>query len=344
MTADWAATELEKVDRCPVCGGTNRKLLHEGLKDSAFGVAPGRWNIYTCLSCRSGFLDPRPTPASIGRAYANYYTHDLTDSYVVRRRNGVRGLVHDLLNGYQNHRYGVRREHALGAGRWLVPLLVPLRSAADAELRHLSPAPRAGANRLLDIGCGSGAFLALARTAGWEVEGLDFDPGAVETARQRGLVAHQGDIRLLADRKSCFDVITLSHVLEHVYDPAELLSSAFRLLVPGGTLWVETPNVSSLGHRKFGPHWRGLESPRHLMLFSREGLLQMVRAAGFRHLSMKSHGVVATSVYISSSRIRSVETGQPEHSIRALTGAALMEVRELFEQQGREYLTLVATK
>lgn len=344
MTELWAQADLEEVAQCPVCGSGKRVLKHDGLNDSAFGVAPGRWSVYECLSCRSGFLDPRPTPASIGRAYANYYTHNAEDSYVVRRKGRLRALLHDLINGYQNHRFGVRREHAIAAGRWLIPLLPTLRSAADAEFRHLPHGRQTGSKRLLDIGCGSGGFLDLAKAAGWDVEGLDFDQLAVDTARQRGLVAHHGDIRVLAERQSCFDMITMSHVIEHVYDPADLLSNAFRLLVPGGTLWIETPNFQSLGHRQFGPYWRGLEPPRHLTLFSRNGLARMVRDAGFGHLRMKSHGVIAASLYTSSSRIKFAETGQSESPLRSLIGAAVLEAREIWHEDGREYLTLIATR
>jgi len=263
----WPQIDLEAVAHCPVCNGTERSLLYKGLADRVFCVADGMWDLYRCTQCASGYLDPRPTSGSIGRAYEGYYTHDAEDHPIVRRKGRIRSLVHDLVNGYQNRRYGLKRSPALSMGRWLLPLLPSLRTAADAECRHLPPRP-AGGGRLLDVGCGNGGFLMLAKQAGWQVEGLDFDAGAVQAARSRGLDVHHGGIEVLEGRSTCYDVITLCHVIEHVHNPIATLRRLHALLKPGGVLWLDTPNLSSLGAVRFGPHWRGLEVPRHLVLFS----------------------------------------------------------------------------
>ena len=60
---------------CPVCGETDRKILHSDLIDNAFRVAPGKWALWKCAMCSGAYLDPRPNPATIHLAYANYYTH-----------------------------------------------------------------------------------------------------------------------------------------------------------------------------------------------------------------------------------------------------------------------------
>ncbi|MHB8570738.1 MAG: hypothetical protein ACYC97_11150, partial [Metallibacterium sp.] len=71
----WPQADLEFVPHCPVCGCAERRLLYKGLTDRVFCVADGAWDLYRCAQCASGYLDPRPTPESIGRAYAGYYTH-----------------------------------------------------------------------------------------------------------------------------------------------------------------------------------------------------------------------------------------------------------------------------
>ena len=71
----WPAEHLEKVPCCPVCGGSKRELMHSDLIDNVFHVAPGKWQLWRCLNCKSAFLDPRPTAQSIGLAYVDYYTH-----------------------------------------------------------------------------------------------------------------------------------------------------------------------------------------------------------------------------------------------------------------------------
>ena len=78
-----------------------------------------------------------------------------------------------------------------------------------------------------------------------------------------------------------FDVITLNHVIEHVHEPIKVLKLCHELLKPGGQLWLETPNIDSFGYARFKKNWRGLETPRHLILFNRSSLTQAFISAGF---------------------------------------------------------------
>jgi 2-polyprenyl-3-methyl-5-hydroxy-6-metoxy-1,4-benzoquinol methylase len=84
----------------------------------------------------------------------------------------------------------------------------------------------------------------------------------------------------LAD--ALFDVITMSHVIEHVHDPVALLKECHRILKPGGSLIAVTPNANAYGHHRFRSNWMPLEPPRHLHLFSPPTLRQIARLAGFR--------------------------------------------------------------
>jgi 2-polyprenyl-3-methyl-5-hydroxy-6-metoxy-1,4-benzoquinol methylase len=339
----WPQADLEAVPYCPICGSHERSVLYNGLTDRTFCVADGAWDLYRCVHCTSGYLDPRPTPESIGRAYAGYYTHDTEDHPIVRRKGRVRSLLHDLINGYQNHRYGLQRSPALPIGRWLLPLLPSLRTAADAECRHLPPLPTGG-GRMLDVGCGNGGFLMLARQAGWQVEGLDFDVGAVETARSRGLEVHHGGIEVLGNRTACFDLITLSHVIEHVHEPQALLQALHSLLKDGGRLWLETPNIGSYCATEFKDDWRGLEPPRHLSVLSWSGLEKILDGAEFGERKYFWHGVSAASVYMSSQFIRSNRLSVFEPRPLTILNAILCDVIEMFFPKRREYLTVSVTK
>lgn len=273
-TTDWPLADLEWVSACPVCRATGRHPMHAGLTDGVFGSAPGRWQMWRCTRCWTGYLSPRPTSDSVMRAYATYYTHRSVEatSRPVNWRDR-------LENGYVNSRYGAKRVPASRLGPWVFQLLPIRRSAIDRSYRHLPR--RLHAARLLDVGCGDGAFLAIARDCGWTVTGVEPDPVAAALARGRGLEVRLGGIETLHDEVRKFDVITLSHVIEHVHAPIQLLSSCYSLLRPGGWLWIETPNLESEGHRLFGRHWRGLEAPRHLVIFNRRSLESALRAAGF---------------------------------------------------------------
>ena len=72
---DWPTEDLERLGQCPVCTSIERSLLYENLQDKIFFSAPGAWKMGRCAACGAGYLDPRPTIGSIGRAYDNYYTH-----------------------------------------------------------------------------------------------------------------------------------------------------------------------------------------------------------------------------------------------------------------------------
>jgi 2-polyprenyl-3-methyl-5-hydroxy-6-metoxy-1,4-benzoquinol methylase len=277
--AHWPSNGLERVAHCPICGADRRGVLYERLRDRTFFCAPGEWTLYRCEQCGSGYLDPRPTPETVGLAYARYFTHTKKE----RKRNEELSLLgrlrRALAEGYRNDRFGTRRQPALRIGAWLAYLLPGWRSRMEAQVRHL-PRARPG-DALLDIGCGDGAFLEFALEMGWKAEGIEMDPQAVEVARRRGLTVHQGSVDSLRDRKESYEVITLSHVIEHVHQPLQLLQACLRLLKPGGVLWLETPNLDAAGHTRYGRDWRGLEPPRHLVLFTWASLRLLLKAAGF---------------------------------------------------------------
>lgn len=340
----WPQSDLEAVPHCPVCGSAERSIRYSGLTDRVFCVADGTWNLYRCERCASGYLDPRPTSDSIGRAYAGYYTHDAEDHPIVRRNGRLRSLLHDLINGYQNHHYGLQRSPALPMGRWLLPLLPSLRTAADAECRHLPPLPTGG-GRLLDVGCGNGGFLMLVRQAGWQVEGLDFDVGAVDAARSRGLDVHHGGVETLVDRGARFDVITLCHVIEHLHDPMATLRRLHTLLKPGGMLWLDTPNFDSFGAVRYEANWRGLETPRHLLLFTPRGIKHALADAGFHSFRQHWRGLALRDVFAQSNAMaRGSVAADVSLQDYARMREILAELREMACPSRREFITASARK
>jgi SAM-dependent methyltransferase len=161
----------------------------------------------------------------------------------------------------------------------IAALLPPLRRRAGHTVRFLHH--RKG-GRLLDVGCGNGAFLDVMRGLGWHVTGVEPDPKAAEVALKRGLEVHAGDIESAPLPEGEFDAITLSHVMEHFRDPPLVLAKLARALKPGGSLVSISPNPIGLLGRIFGPHWYGLDAPRHLVLPSPAGYRRMGEAAGLQ--------------------------------------------------------------
>lgn len=282
LRADWDADELEAVTACPACGAAPGEYRYRQLHDHLEGVA-GDWDLRDCAGCHSLFLDPRPAPQAIGKAYASYYTHAAAGS-AYADDNGS-SLLWKLANGYMNARYGSRRTPALAAGRFLLPWMLPVRQQLDFFYRHVSRRP----GRLLDVGCGNGLFLLRAQAAGWDVSGLEPDPQAAAAARASGLEVQVGTLDGFRAGQP-FDVVCASHVIEHVHDPARFLQQIASLLRADGTIWLATPNAQSIGHRRYGRAWRGLEPPRHLTIFSAQALRGLLEKAGFTAIRLHRRG------------------------------------------------------
>lgn len=338
---EWPAEDLEEVLRCPVCASPYRTTLYTDLRDRLFGC-PGRWTLRRCDSCGSVYLDPRPTPDSIGRAYEHYYTHQITEREDVSRLGFLRRIRRSLANGYLNRRFGADYRPASRLGGLAFAFVPGMRHALDALGRHL-PHPWPGA-RLLDIGCGNGDFLDLARRSGWRVTGVELDPAATKLARDRGLEVFQGTIDALPRGAGTFDVITLSHVIEHVHDPVGLLARCRELLRSGGWLWIDTPNLESFGYGRFGAHWRGLEPPRHLVLFTKRSLLRALHEAGFTHVRPMPWRPVAAWTFPVSAGIGARGTykdGDPLSASARILGL-VVDLRSWRDERRREFLTVTA--
>lgn len=280
----WPADGLEHLGRCPVCGSSARTLLHEKLEDKVFFCAPGTWSMWRCDDCRSGYLDPRPTVDAIGQAYTAYYTHeakpDIDGLAGPKRKHRIVSLRKRIRPAYRNAFYGYAFKPDLG---WLnfLTLWLPGRATLNFHypIRHL-PSPKPG-EQLLDIGCGNGSFLETASGLGFAATGIEIDSLAVQAARSKGLDVVEGSLPHTGLESERFAHVTLNHVVEHLHDPLAGLREVHRLLKRGGRVWMQFPNIDALGHEIYGPAWRGLEPPRHLVMPSFEGIKRMLVSAQF---------------------------------------------------------------
>jgi len=143
-----------------------------------------------------------------------------------------------------------------------------------------------GPRDVLEIGCGTGHFLAAASAHGHRAVGVDFSDVAVAEAQARGLRAYCGSADALADilgDDARFDAVACFHVIEHLPDPSALFNVAARWMRPGGRLLVSCP-----GPRRFTrliPEQRAGSSdfwdypPQHVLRWT----LAALRAAATRH-------------------------------------------------------------
>lgn len=320
----------EPVAHCALCRAQGR-ILYSGLKDRSY-AAPGVWDLRQCTDSQCGmvWLDPMPVPEDIGLAYQGYYTHDQPAPGPSMLRNAVYGVWDSYL--------GVRFGYAHGVGpSWVKPfsrlaLLHPGgRDELDAAAMHL-PAPKRKA-RVLDVGCGSGVLLARMKALGWDVEGVEVDPGAVEAGRKRGLAVRLGTLHEQRFPDASFDAIHSAHVIEHVHDPVGLLKECRRILRPGGNLVFLTPNIQSWGHETYREAWLNLDPPRHLILFTAAG---MRRAAGEAGLSIERIDSSIRTAWVYGALSECIRrTGRAEMSELGKAGNILRGIRFQLRERRR---------
>lgn len=145
--------------------------------------------------------------------------------------------------------------------------------------------PTPGQNRVLDIGSGAGLQLEELTALGWDPWGVEPKADlARRTAERLGLPEDRilpGTAEDADFPEQSFELVTMSHVLEHVHDPRSVLEDVSRWLVPNGRLRLWLPDFGSLEARGFGRLWQGLDLPRHLYHFSKETLAALLRETGF---------------------------------------------------------------
>jgi SAM-dependent methyltransferase len=111
---------------------------------------------------------------------------------------------------------------------------------------------------------------------------------AERASARTGAEVFVGDILNAPFPRESFDVITCFDVLEHLYEPLQVMTKVREWLKPGGIFYVQVPNVDSAEARVFGSYWHGLELPRHLFHYSPGSLKFLAKSAGMREVSLET--------------------------------------------------------
>jgi SAM-dependent methyltransferase len=144
--------------------------------------------------------------------------------------------------------------------------------------------------KILDIGCGYGYFLDLAKKSGWEARGVDCNKSAVEFCR--GVLSLEVASGKLDDKKypeKYFDVVTLFHVLEHIPDFEQTILKIKKIIKPRGLIAIDVPNAGDLRRALLGQDW-AMFRKEHLWYFSAPTIRLLLERCGFRILEIRPHG------------------------------------------------------
>jgi 2-polyprenyl-3-methyl-5-hydroxy-6-metoxy-1,4-benzoquinol methylase len=244
---------------CPFCSGERSELFYEAPDRFAPRAGPA-YKIHRCLQCNMIYLNPRPVEEKSGQ----FYEHaDYLPFASIASSPSLFARIYEL----------VRRANL----RWKRRIVT--------EFLQRNTGQRTPSNEqqatLLDVGCGTGEFLVEMKTAGWQVEGLERDERAARWATEHYQIpATVGRVEQLADSTQQYDLITMWHVLEHLYHPGAALEILARRLRKGGCLLIAVPNIAGVDARVYKSNWVALDAPRHVNHFSLETLGRLTSKHG----------------------------------------------------------------
>jgi SAM-dependent methyltransferase len=178
----------------------------------------------------------------------------------------------ETMDRYYPPRYRTDRQKLTGGWR-------TRRRAAMIE-KHF---PRGFRGRLLDLGCGTGAFAAEMQRRGWSVAVTELNDAVLADMRGLGMEAKSPrDAEREGFARGKFDAITCWHVLEHVHEPLALAKWSREQMNAGGVFQATVPNLASRQAQRYGRNWFHLDVPRHLYHFTPATLRDLIDRAGLR--------------------------------------------------------------
>lgn len=200
--------------------------------------AMGAYSLMECSECGLQYINPIPDKKRLDEIYLDYYK--------------VWGIEH-----FEEEISRIKKKTFIGY----------LENIIDY-------APR---GRLLDIGCATGEFMTVAQEKGFDVYGVEVSPYGIKKCRElfgeEKIVPHNLQEKIFPF--NFFDVITLSDVIEHIYEPASFLDIVWSILKPHGVLVIVTPDASSWTRSFLGMRWPHYKE-EHVYYFNRYNICKFL--------------------------------------------------------------------
>jgi len=153
---------------------------------------------------------------------------------------------------------------------------------------------------LFDVGAATGILLNTARERGWHPAGVETSQWAVKVAEEKySIMVQQGNFTSLDSLPNMITAVTMVDFIEHIFNPFTAVSHAHRILKPGGTLCVVTPDLNSLAARIAGQKWWHFR-PAHLAYFTKKSLTYLLERSGFQIIKFKRYSWSFSAYYILS--------------------------------------------
>ncbi len=243
---------METLKQCPVCRGESFEEYIR-CKDN---VASGEiFIICKCTVCSFLFTNPRPTESECGTYYqsTNYVSHaDEKWSLVLFLYRTIRKI--NL--------------------RWKLGIINRL-------------VPRKSQRNILDYGCGLGTFLNYSKQNGWNTTGMDISEDARNVVKQRYAIDVFENAEIHKGEAGKYEIITLWHVLEHVYELDKTIDSLKKSLTNLGYILFALPNSDSYDAKKYGSNWDAYDVPRHIYHYNPDTIQKLMNRHGFELAEMQ---------------------------------------------------------
>ena len=237
--------QIEHINTCPVCEHTEfQKFLN--VKD--WMITKEDFTIVKCSNCGFHFTNPIPSESVIG----NYYK---SEEYVSHSSSN-KGII--------NRVYSIVRNYTL-----------------KQKVKLISD--HTNGRCLLDIGAGTGHFLNLAQSKGFQIQGLEPDVDARSFAKQNFDLTLEPLDKLVNISTESKDIVTMWHVLEHVYQLKRDLNEIVRTMKSGGVFFIAVPNMSSWDAQHYKEYWAAYDVPRHLYHFQENTIKKLIETFGLVH-------------------------------------------------------------
>ncbi|MBU4305392.1 MAG: class I SAM-dependent methyltransferase [Candidatus Omnitrophica bacterium] len=240
-----------EIVKCEICGRQSNKIIARGY-DFEYGTLDSEFYYMLCKDCNHIYLKNRPDSSLINKIYPNtYYTVNVNSPLFLKGNIYRNKLKFDIKRIKQNIK--------------------------KRKITHIA-----------DLGCGDCARLIELKKAlnddKKSFTGIDirFNENIRNIAKANGIEIVEKNIEDFDFSHRKFDLILMSQLIEHVYNPAKLMKKLWECLNDEGIVLIDTPNWGSLDFKMFSKKfWGGYHMPRHFNIFSKESLTKLAVLSGF---------------------------------------------------------------
>lgn len=149
-------------------------------------------------------------------------------------------------------------------------------------------------NKILDVGCGIGYFLEVAKERGWDVYGTEYTDEAIQICSSKGINMQKGILSSRNYQNEEFDIITSFEVIEHINNPIDELTNFYKVLRKGGLVYLTTPNFNSLLRYRLKSEYNVICYPEHLSYYTPKTLKKLFTCVDFKTKKIESTGISLT--------------------------------------------------